>query len=226
MRMTASADDDGRTVFTVDRGSELHEPTVYRRFDVASGAILAQRSGRPAWFWGEQPACDRRFGRLFVGDRSTVLALDATTLAEIGRVEGPAPELFWSIVLDPERPEAYVAWWRYSEERYRQTVLISRISTETLAILASLHMPVDGRVIGLALGPRPPALSDLNVVVDQRLATLTGRLLPAGRSRPASSSKPDSLPVQPRCDCLSRSAPRASPSPVWRPGVTTCASGP
>ena len=32
---------------------------------------------------------------------------------------------------------------------------------------------MDGRVVGLAIGPRPPALSDLSVVVDQRVATLT-----------------------------------------------------
>ena len=122
-------DDDGRTVFTVDR---LGGPTVYRRIDVATGALLAERSGSHTAFWGVQPAYDRRFGRLYTGDDSTVLVLDATTLTEIGRIDGPAPGMRSSIVLDPDRPEAYVAWWRYSEERYRQTVQVSRISTETL----------------------------------------------------------------------------------------------
>ncbi len=174
-RVSAHAlDDDGRTRLHRRQGPwPQGDPTVYRRIDVATGALLAERSGPPSFFWGVEPAYDRRFGRLFIGNGSTVLALDATTLTEIGRVEGPAPGMLWSIVLDPERPEAYVAWWRYAEERYRQTVQVSRVSTETLAILESVQVPVDGRVIGLTLGPRPPALSDLNVVVDQRVATLT-----------------------------------------------------
>ena len=153
-------------------------PTVYRRIDVATGALLAERSGPPSAFWGVQPTYDRRLGRLYTGDDSTVLVLDATNLTEIGRINGPAPGMSSSIVLDPERPEAYVAWWRYSEERYRQTVHVYRVSTETLAILESLQLPVDGLVVGLTIGPRPPALSDLNVVVDQRVATLTWTIGP------------------------------------------------
>ncbi len=174
-RVSAHAlDDDGRTVFTVDRDAEPRGgPTVYRRIDVATGALLAERSGPPSAFWGVQPNYDRRYDRLYTGDDSRVLVLDATTLTEVGRIDGPAPGLSSSIVLDPDRPEAYVAWWRYSEERFRQTVHVYRISTATLAILESLQLPVDGLVVGLTIGPRPPALSDLNVVVDQRVATLT-----------------------------------------------------
>ena len=84
----------GARFFTVDRGTAPQgNPTVYRRIDVATGAILAERSDSPSFFWGEEPAYDRRLGRLFIGKGSTVLALDATTLTEIGRI-GAAPRCF------------------------------------------------------------------------------------------------------------------------------------
>ena len=180
---------DGRVAGAVPAGeARMPSTTTAARSSPSTGWAVRRSIGGltwrpvPSWpsgaaplraFWGVEPAYDRRLGRLYTGDDSTVLVLDATTLTEIGRIDGPAPGMRSSIVLDPERPEAYVAWWRYSEERYRQTVHVYRVSTETLAILESLQLPVDGLVVGLTIGPRPPALSDLNVVVDQRVATLT-----------------------------------------------------
>ena len=84
----------------------------FRRYDVATGALLAERQANVAGFddavWGYNPAT----GHLYVGSRGgAIVALDANTLQEVGRIPNPWPTLpFALMALDPDRPEAYIGW--------------------------------------------------------------------------------------------------------------------
>ena len=95
--------------------------------------------------------------------------LDADTFAEIGRIASPDPGLFPRVAFDPEQPHAYIAWYRPIGGPMR----VSLVHTGTLATLASIEMPVDGHLVGIALGPRPPRVSALSILVENHLATLT-----------------------------------------------------
>ena len=135
---------------------------------------------------------------------------------------GPRPDAVPEHRARSGASQAYVAWRRYigaTDARLPH-------HTGTLVTLESIEIPVDGQLVGMTLGPRPPGVSALNVLVEDRVATLTwtsGQPVDRDRSR---SSKPDSRPVQRRCGCRSASAPPASPSPVCRRGATRSASGP
>ena len=199
----------GATVFTVEELSEATRRSIdVRRGDRCppgradgppsshSGVCAGLRQDRPPVFRGRFASRHRRHHP----DR--------------GRPDhAPRPGML-STSARPGATEAYVVWWRYSEERTR--LHVSRVSTETLAILESLQLPVDGLVVGLPIGPRPPPLSDLNVVVDQRVATLTWTIGPAGRSRPSQVSRPGFTPGATAVRLPSPPARRASPSPACR----------
>ena len=50
---------------------------------------------------------------------------------------------------------------------------VSLVHTGTFATIGSYDIPIDGRVVGMALGPRPPRVSDLSALVESRVVTLT-----------------------------------------------------
>ena len=157
-----------------------YDPTVFRRFDVATGALLAERVESTPEFdgslWGYNPMT----GHLYAGAQSGILVLDAITLTEVGRIGSPHPALHPTrAALDQDLPYTYVAWAGQIDGR--PVMRLSLVHTGTLATLGSIEIPIDGALVGLTLGPRPPALSDLNVVVNHRVATLTWTIA-TGRS--------------------------------------------
>ena len=82
----------------------------FRRYDVATGALLAERGPLRAGFDGWLFALQPRDGHLYAGVRSGILVLDASTLQDVGRIASPHPSLYATMALDPDRPEAYIAW--------------------------------------------------------------------------------------------------------------------
>ena len=161
-------DHSGTTLYVVDWDNAYDgDLAVFRRFDVATGAVLAERTGTElvVFLW----AYDETAGQLWVGGWNGVAVLDANTLAEIGRIASPYPTQQPKLTLDPHLPHAYIAWRRDIVGPIR----VSIVHTGTLATLASIDIPVDGDVVGIALGPRPPRVSELTILVDDQLATLT-----------------------------------------------------
>ena len=92
-------------------------------------------------------------GHLYAGNWSGIVVLDADTLAEVGRIASPHPALLPKVAFDPEQPHAYIAWPRAGGGALR----VSLVHTGTLATLGSIEIPIDGDLVGMALGPRPPA---------------------------------------------------------------------
>ena len=157
-------DGSGTTIYAVDHEQPFDgDPTRYRRFDVATGALLAERQAREVatslWAYNEMT------GHLYVGNWFGIVVLDANTFAEIGRIASPYPALFSRVAFDPEQPHAYIA----CSETQRRRVRVSLVHTGTLATLGSIEIPVDGDLVDMALGPRPPRVSALSILVeDQR----------------------------------------------------------
>ncbi len=81
----------GRRCSAVDWHGWLADPT-FRRNDVATGALLAERAG-PVDFDGWLFDYNRATGHLYVGARSGILVLDASTLQDVGRIASPHPSL-------------------------------------------------------------------------------------------------------------------------------------
>ena len=161
-------DGPGTTMYAIDNDNAFDgDPALYRRFDVATGALLAERQGSEVAvsLW----AYNQMTGHLYVGSWSGIVVLDANTLAEIGRIASPHPALMPKVAFDPEQPHAYIAWPRDGGGALR----VSVVHTGTFATLASLDILFDGQLVGLALGPRPPRLSSLSVVVQNHIGTLT-----------------------------------------------------
>ena len=75
------------------------------------------------------------------------------------------------MALDPDRPEAYVAWTGAIDGQ--PVARISLVNTLTFATLGSLDVPIDSHIVGMTLGPRPPRLSGLSVVLQGSSATVT-----------------------------------------------------
>jgi len=163
-------DDEGTTVFGVDWQSGVADTTKFRRYDVATGAVLAERAA-PDGFDGWLFDYNRATGHLYVGVRSGIHVLDASTLQDVGRIASPHPSLYATMALDPDRPDAYIAWSGLIDGR--AVVRVSLLDTVTLATVGSLDIPTTGEVLGMALGPRPPRVSDLSALVTGRLVTLS-----------------------------------------------------
>ena len=161
-------DGQGTTVYAADMDNAFDgDPAIYRRFDVATGALLAERQGSEVAtsLW----AYNGMTGHLYVGNWSGIVVLDANTLAEIGRIASPHPALLPKVAFDPEQPHVYIAWPRGSGGALR----VSLVHTGTLATLGSIEIPIDGDFVGMALGPRPPRVSDLSALVGGGLVTLS-----------------------------------------------------
>jgi hypothetical protein len=189
VRMTVVDSSDGRLLGTVPHGAIAHalddagstmfavnqdlpqQPAVYRRFDVNSGAVQAERQAPPFEFLGALWQHDPRAGHLYSEDAAGIVVLDASTLAEIGRIDRPSPFHAPRIALDPDRPHAYVAW--SGRIAGRHGVRVSLVNTGTFATIGWLDIAVDSAVLGITIGPRPPRLSNLQVGIVGSLATLT-----------------------------------------------------
>ena len=168
IRTPHALDGPGTTMYAVDMDNPFPgNPVWYRRFDVATGALLAERqsfeAGTSLWAYNEMT------GHLYAGSSFGIVVLDANTLAEVGRIARPHPALFPKVAFDPDQPHAYIAWYSYIGGPMR----VSLVHTGTLATLASIDIPVDGQLVGIALGPRPPRVSDLSALVGGGLVTLS-----------------------------------------------------
>jgi hypothetical protein len=75
------------------------------------------------------------------------------------------------MALDPDRPEVYVGWHGTIDNQ--SLVRVSLVHTGTFATIGSIDIPLVGGFAGMALGPRPPHVSDLSALVDGRLVTLS-----------------------------------------------------
>ena len=163
-------DGPGTLVYAVDWDNAFDgDPALYRRFDVATGALLAERQGLKVRY-------------LVVGvqrdDRPSV----CRDLVRHRRARREHPRRDWpdcqpapgavcpKVALDPEQPHVYVAWPR---DVAAATLRVSLVHTGTLATLASIDIPIDGDFVGMALGPRPPRVSDLSALVGGGLVTLS-----------------------------------------------------
>jgi hypothetical protein len=161
-------DGPGTTLYAADMDNAFDgDATIYRRFDVATGALLAEQQGLEVAtsLW----AYNQMTGHLYVGNWSGIVVLDAKTLEEIGRIASPFPAWLPKVAFDRELPHAYIAFPRDSG----RAVHLSLVNTVTLATLGSVEIPIDSPLVGIALGPRPPRVSALNILVADRVATLT-----------------------------------------------------
>ena len=151
---------------------EGFETPVFKRLDVATGTVLAEREATVPGFNGALWIYNQATGQLYTGSRGGIVVLDANTLLEVGRIPTPWPTLPYAwMALDPDRPEAYIGWYGTIDDR--SLVRVSLVSTETFATIGSYDIPIDGRFVGMALGPRPPRVSDLVALVGGGLVTLT-----------------------------------------------------
>ena len=164
-------DATGRNLYVVDWDNAFEgdlESVWYRRFDVATGALLSERRGstNAIFTW----TLNETTGHLYAGTWAGILVIDANSLVEIGWLGGPHWGVVPKIALDPEQPHAYIAWPATLDT---PNARVSLVHTWTLATLGSIDIPVGGEVAGLVLGPRPPRVSELTILVEDRLATLS-----------------------------------------------------
>jgi hypothetical protein len=165
----------GRAVAVNDDGSEMFGwradifETMFDRRAVPSGTILASTAlGRAA-----EVVRDPRTGRLWTILQGQLRVLDGETLALVGALALPVRDGGHPIAFDPDAPIAYVGNHDVLSPGRRPHFLV--INTMTLAIEAAADLEVDrlGQLIGLALGPRPPRVTDLSAAVNGTTVTLS-----------------------------------------------------
>ncbi len=146
-------------------------PPEYQRRDVATGAMLAWRQPPADEFTGWIWALNWRTGHLYAGGRHGLTVLDATTLEPVGRIPKLVNREAWFVALDPDRPLAYVAW--QSGIGPTQNIVLTAFDTNTLVTVGSMELPVNANILGMALGPRPPATASLSAGVAGSTVTLS-----------------------------------------------------
>ena len=219
-------DEAGTTVFGASWHRQGIETPVFQRFDVASGALLAERQVTPAGFNGSLWTYNPATGHLYAGSRGAIVVLDANTLQEVGRIPSPHPSLPYGLMaLDPDRPEAYVGW--YGTIDNQNLVRVSLVHTGTFATIGSSDIPIVGAFVGMALGSRPPRVSDLGALVAGRAVTLSWAIDASRAIANEQVVEVGFIPGQTVIRLPSRGrTPRASRSLARRPGATTSASDP
>ena len=165
-------DDAGTTLFGASWHQQGIETPVFQRFDVATGALLAERQVIAG-------GLQRLTVDLQPGDRSPVRRkprrhrrAGCQHPAGGGPDSFPHPSLPYGLMaLDPDRPEAYIGW--YGTIDNQNLVRVSLVHTGTFATIGSSDIPIVGAFVGMALGSRPPRVSDLGALVDGRVVTLS-----------------------------------------------------
>jgi hypothetical protein len=168
--------------------------TVLSRYDVASGQLVAQRVIADASPAGPM-AVDPRTGRVYLGVGSTppgIRVYEGDTLGDVTHLPAPVMPARPSLVIDPDRPAAYVVWnapvgtggWRS---------VIAIYDTVGFTIVAQAELGNDSLVNGMVLGPRPPRTDNLVAAVAGRVVTLkwtnqAARSIPTGLVVEAGSS--------------------------------------
>ena len=112
------------------------------------------------------------------------------------------------MAVNPNCPLAYVAW--QSRIGPKQTIVLTAFDTNTLVTVGSMELPFNADILGLALGPRPPASAALSAGVAGSTVTLswtttlggamaTGQVVEAGLSSHETVVR---LPVDPGATSL------------------------
>jgi hypothetical protein len=174
---TSALSPDGRALYLFEDAPRA----VLRKYDVDSGAMLAEREmAHQGWIYVD-PFTARVFvvgdNRITMPDDGT-LVLDAdslVTVRSIGREIGT----YWTF--DPERPRAFVV------VADRESLTTSRnrlnvLNTDTLTITASWELPSSLTPLGLSLIPRPAAPVGLAATIGGNRVRLTWRAGPRGKS--------------------------------------------
>ena len=137
---------------------------VFRRYDVDSGARLAEHISAAGDTGRGSMLFDSRSGHFFADAHDAVLVIDGVTLEAIARINSPIPGAAARFVLDPDRPAMYVIWTAVrSTGGYQHRIAL--IDSTTFATLAEADLPTDSGVVGLVLGPRPPRATNLSAVL-------------------------------------------------------------
>ncbi len=135
---------------------------------------------------------------LYAGAGGGILVLDADTLQPVGRIQKLANREASAVAVDPDRPLAYVAW--QSRIGPKQTIVLTAFDTNTLVTVGSMELPFNADILGLALGPRPPASAALSAGVAGPTVTLSWTTtLGACDGDRRRSSRSDSPPVRRWC---------------------------
>ncbi len=163
-----ASNDEGTALYTVATVANL---PVFRRYDVATGAILAAQPGTADDRFDGAMLVDSRTGDLFADARDGVHVLDGATLATVARVASPYPGGSARFVFDPDRPVMYVVWTgALGTGGYRSR--IAMIDTTSFATLAEADLPLDIAVVGMVMGPRPPRAVALSSTVTNHVVVL------------------------------------------------------
>ena len=153
---------DTRFILNGD-GGELYtsyttnHDVVVRRYDVATGTLLAVSAALPSTS-GSLMAHDARTGRVVVLTSAGGAVLDSQTLGVLGGFSPPPNHAIpLHLVLDPQRPEAYTVWGQaFPPHPASPRYVLSWANIEVFATLAETALPGDQAVSGMVLGPRPP----------------------------------------------------------------------
>ena len=146
--------------------------TVLSRYDVATGQLLARRTIADAYPAGPL-VLDPRSGRVYVGvagQAAGIRVYDGETFADLARLSAPIRDVRASVVIDPDRPFAFVVWNTFAATPMRSR--ITMYETDAFSVVAEADLGNDTPVVGMALGPRPPRAENLTANVTGRLVTL------------------------------------------------------
>ena len=146
-------------------------PPEYQRRDVATGAMLAWREAPWIEFEGYFVVFDPRAGHLYLGSQGGIVVIDAATLLPVGRIPKLVNREASAVAVDPDLPLAYVAW--QSRIGPKQNIVLTAFDTNTLVTVGSMELPVNADILGMALGPRPPATAALSAAIAGPTVTLS-----------------------------------------------------
>jgi hypothetical protein len=159
-----AANTDGSELYTLPFPGSSPTRRV-TRIDVSSGALLAEADvGTLDEAIGIR--YEGRSSRVFVFDRRRLLALDAHTLAEVGRLDAPIGSASMRLAFDPDLPHLYIAW--SGGPRH----VIQQVDIGTMSVLAQGELLYPFTSAGLVIGPRVTPPSGLTSHINGRQVRL------------------------------------------------------
>jgi len=167
----SAADDDGAHYFSASWGPAGYG-VVLSRYDIATGQLLARREISGSYPTGPL-VFDARDGRLYLGVSGLAAGIqvyDGQTFADVGRLPPPMLDARPTVVLDPDRALAYAVWTSFAAGPLRNRIMV--YETAAFTVLAESNLANDTRVVGMALGPRPPRATNLAANVTGSTVTL------------------------------------------------------
>jgi hypothetical protein len=156
---------------------------LYRRWDVASGAVLAERRVGVVNDLPDSIDVDPRTGRLWTRLGGVTEVVDPATLGSVGR----SPDAAGRVAFDPDSPVAYVVSSTpiHQSSPTHYTTQIRIVDSDSLAVILTAQLPAASRVASISLAPRPPVPSALAATVTARDVALQWSL---SRGAPGSTT--------------------------------------